>query len=43
MDHLVVRVARVTLDGDGGDLAMQDGLDELCDEVDLRLDRKDHT
>lgn len=43
LDHLVVSDAHVTLNGDGGDLAVQDGLDELCDEIDLCLDRKEHT
>jgi len=43
LDHLVVRVAHVALDRDGGDFVAQDGLDELHDEIDLRLDRKDDT
>ena len=42
LDHLVVRCAHVAFDGNGGDLMVQDGLDELRDEIHLRLDRKDH-
>ena len=34
-------VQRVAFDENGGDVVVQDGLDELRDEIHLRLDRED--
>ena len=42
LHHLVVCGAHAAFDENGGDLVVQDGLDELRDEIHLRPDRKDH-